>query len=79
MKNCIEKLKFQIYWRTKLALLKLKYPKAGYYTRLVLANGASLSEIDEWTQKSIDEYEKGTFIHVMREDTCEIEVSYWEP
>lgn len=63
--------------KLKMFLLKFKYPKAGFYTRLVLANYFSMSEIDEWVRSEVADIEPMS-IHELREKTCEVEVSYWE-
>lgn len=75
MKKRIQELK----WRIKIFLLKLRYPKAGYYTRIVLANNFTIQEIDKWVEEEI--YDKDTYvatIHELREYVCEVETSYWD-
>ena len=70
MEDCILKLK----WKLKMVFIKLKYPKEKYHTRVVLANGFSLSEINEW----VDDYiVKDGSIYDKREYVCEEEISNW--
>jgi hypothetical protein len=62
-----------------MILAKIKYPKAGYYTRLALASGIDMKEINSWVDNCYawqfaTEKEK----YDLREATCQIEVSYWE-
>jgi hypothetical protein len=68
--------------RIRKIYLWLRYPKAGYYTRMVLEHGISMRYIDGWVEEAI---EKGWYynceemtIHEMREDACETEIGYWE-
>jgi hypothetical protein len=67
-------------WKAKRVLLKVRYPKAGYYERMCLASGCKRSDIDKW----IDEGKKAGMFSSdsddaeIREEYCEDEVSCWD-
>lgn len=67
----------KIWWRIRMALTKIRHPKAGYYERMCLVAGYKKSDIDYWLKK---EKENGVYASdsEIREDLCETEVSYWE-
>jgi len=70
----IEKIK-QLLWNFKILALKIKYPKAGLYTRCFIATGTTLEEIDIWLKDyELDANFDGT-IHERREYCCEEELS----
>lgn len=64
-------------WKFKMFLLKLRYPKAGYYERVCLAAGYPRNLIDDMVEKAIKDgwIEKND--KYGREEVCYEEVSYW--
>lgn len=65
-----------IIWKIKMGLLKVRFPKSGYYERMCLAAGYDRSDIDDWLE---EEKKDGIYASdaEMREDLCESEVSCW--
>lgn len=62
----------------KIRLMKLKYPKAGYYERMCLVGGYTKEQIQKMVEEAIKDgwIESNDFEG--REEVCETEISYWE-
>lgn len=69
-----KKMSFEV----KIHMLKLKYPKAGYYERMCLAGGYTKKQIDEMVRNALKDGWIENNGPVCREEVCETEVSCWE-
>ncbi|MGF7535232.1 hypothetical protein AAGG74_16380 [Bacillus mexicanus] len=65
-------------WKSKMYLLKLKYPEMGYYERMCRVAGYSEQDINDMVNEAINTLDYDKDDPSIREEICQDEVSYWE-
>jgi hypothetical protein len=69
----------KVIWKLEMLVMKLKYPKAGYYERMCLAGGYTVEDIDGMVEESIlrGEYIGTVNDKWLREEVCYEDITCW--